>query len=513
MKILKTAALCWMLMGAVLPAFASTYYVSPTGNDLADGSSATPWKTLQHAADNVGPGDAVMVRAGTYVGFVLGWDFPQNGTPTQPILFQAEPGAIINSRNNKTADGINLEGASYIQIVGFTIQNNGSITRAGIRSVTNTNAVIRGNSVDGMGTWGIFTGFSENVLIEDNETSHSVSQHGIYVSNSADNPIIRGNHSWGNNSCGIHMNGDVSQGGDGIISGALVERNIIHDNGRSGGSGINCDGVQGSVIQNNLLNNNHASGISLYVIDGADGSKNNLVVNNTIIEAADARWAVNIQDGSTGNTVLNNILFNNHPWHGSISISANSLPGFSSDHNIVEGRFTTDDGNSVLTLSQWQSQTGQDGNSIIAGQASVFRNVVANDYHLSATSPAIDNGVPVTDVTTDIEGDPRPQGSGWDIGAYEYKPGIIYVSKDGSCNGHNPCRPNIQNGIALASAPSLIKITQETYNENIILDVDEEIPLQGGWDTNFTSSSSYTIINGSITITHGTMIFEYIILQ
>ena len=345
MKILETMALFCMLMGAVLPAFASMYYVSPTGNDLADGSSANPWKTLQHAADNVGPGDAVVVRAGTYAGFVLGWDFPQNGTPTQPILFQADPGTIINSRNNKTADGINLEGASYIQIVGFTIQNNGSITRAGIRSVTNANAVIRGNRVDGMGTWGIFTGFSENVLIEDNETSHSASQHGIYVSNSADNPVIRGNKSWGNYACGIHMNGDVSMGGDGIISGALVEGNIIHDNGSGGGSGINCDGVQNSVIQNNLLYNNHASGISLYVIDGADGSKNNLVVNNTIIEAADGRWAVNIQAGSTGNAVLNNILFNNHPWHGSISISANSLPGFSSDHNIVEGRFTTDDGN------------------------------------------------------------------------------------------------------------------------------------------------------------------------
>ena len=167
----------------------------------------------------------------------------------------------------------------------------------------------------------------------------------------------------------------------------------------------------------------------------------------------------------------------------------------------------------MLTLSQWQSQTGQDGNSIIASQASVFRNVVANDYHLSATSPAIDNGMSVTDVTTDIEGNSRPQGSGWDIGAYEYTPSTIYVSKDGSCNGHNPCRPNIQNGIALANAPSMIKITQDTYNENIVLNFNELITLEGGWDTNFTSNASYTTINGSITITNGTMIVEYIILE
>ncbi len=94
-------------------------------------------------------------------------------------------------------------------------------------------------------------------------------------------------------------------------------------------------------------------------------------------------------------------------------------------------------------------------------------------------------------------------------------PGLsaIYVSKDGLCSGHTPCFPNIQNGIAMASAPSIIKITQETYNENIILDFDEEITLQGGWDADFTSNSSYTSINGSITITNGTMIIENILLQ
>jgi hypothetical protein len=95
----------------------------------------------------------------------------------------------------------------------------------------------------------------------------------------------------------------------------------------------------------------------------------------------------------------------------------------------------------------------------------------------------------------------------------EMEEATIHVSKDGLCNGNNPCFPNIQNGIASASAPSAIKITQETYNENIILDFNEVITLQGGWDTNFTSNSSYTAINGSITITNGKMTIEKIILK
>ena len=91
------------------------------------------------------------------------------------------------------------------------------------------------------------------------------------MSNSADRPVIRGNTSRGNRQCGIHINGDASQGGDGIISGARIENNLISDNGRGGGSGINCDGVQDSKIQNNLLYENHSSGISLYRVDGAAG--------------------------------------------------------------------------------------------------------------------------------------------------------------------------------------------------------------------------------------------------
>lgn len=43
----------------------------------------------------------------------------------------------------------------------------------------------------------------------------------------------------------------------------------------------------------------------------------------------------------------------------------------------------------------------------------------SGDYHLQATSPCIDGGDPASPVTTDIDGDPRPQGTAPDIGADE----------------------------------------------------------------------------------------------
>jgi len=404
----------------------TTWYVSPSGSDAAPGtSSSAPFATLQHAADLVTTGDTVDILAGTYnQGFVLGWDNPQNGNPSAPITFHAEPGAIITGRNNKTADAIDLEGASYIVIEGFTITNPSSnITRAGIRSVTNNNVIIRNNNVDNMGTWGIFTAFSDDILIENNTASHSQTQHGIYVSNSSQRPTVRGNTLFGNYSCGLHMNGDVSQGGVGVITGALVENNIIYDNGIGGGSGINCDGVQNSRFQNNLIYDEHSSGISLYQIDAAHPSTGNVVVNNTIIIASDGRWAVNIQDASTQNLVYNNILLNENPSHGSIDISSDSLPGFASDYNAVIDRFTPDD-NNFNTLAQWQSATGQDLHSFIATESQLFTDPASNNFTLSATSPAIDTGAtsasPNQPPAYDLLNNPRPQGPGYDVGAYEF---------------------------------------------------------------------------------------------
>jgi parallel beta helix pectate lyase-like protein/List-Bact-rpt repeat protein len=405
--------------GALLPptlagaAPLRTFYVDPAGNDSAAGSSAAPWRTLQKAADTVRAGDLVIVRAGHYAGLYL----TTSGTATDPITFRGEPGAIVDSQNPRTQDGINLEGASYVVVESFTVTG---VPRAGIRSVVNHHVTIRNNTGDLNGRWGILTGFSDDLLIENNVMSRSQAEHGIYVSNSGDRPVIRRNHVWGNNANGIHMNGDLSQGGDGVISGAVVEDNIIHDNGVAGGSGINGDGVQSSIIRNNLLYNNHASGISLYQIDAGQPARNNQILNNTIVMASDARWAINIQNASTGNVVRNNILFNQHPFRGSIAISADSLPGFVSDTNVIMDRFSMDGGDTRVTLAAWRSASGQDAHSILATPATLFASFTGNDYHLSATSPARDAGGSVANVTDDLEGAPRPQGSAFDIGAYEF---------------------------------------------------------------------------------------------
>lgn len=408
-----------------------TFYVDPAGNDGAAGSIAAPWRTLQHAANVVQAGDLVIVRAGHFAGF----DLRTSGTSVNPIEFKADPGVFVDTPNPVTPNhGINLEGASWIVIEGFTVTG---MPRAGIRSVTNNHVTIRRNVMDSNTYWGFLSGFSDDLLIENNEASRSQVEHGIYVSNSGDRPVILHNHVWGNHANGIHMNGDVSQGDEGIISGAVVASNVIHGNGVAGGSGINCDGVQNSLFQNNLLYDNHAGGITLYQIDGGDVSKNNTVVHNTIVQAADARWAINITGGATGTTVLDNILYTFHSFRGSITVSADSLPGLVSDWNVVMDRFSVDDGDTRITLAQWRAATGQDLHSLIAVPAALFVNAAANDYHLSATSPARDAGVTIASAPDDINGTARPVGAAVDIGAYEYDPSAmpLGVARRGSATG------------------------------------------------------------------------------
>jgi hypothetical protein len=50
-----------------------------------------------------------------------------------------------------------------------------------------------------------------------------------------------------------------------------------------------------------------------------------------------------------------------------------------------------------------------------------FVDVAGKDLRLTPTSPLVDSGVELKQVRTDFIGVPRPQGAGYDIGAYEYK--------------------------------------------------------------------------------------------
>jgi hypothetical protein len=408
------------LLVMATPALAGTWHVATDGDDSAVGTQEAPWRTTQHAADRVAAGDMVIIHAGTYAGFVV----TAQGTEAQPIAFVADGIVNIDGAQTTNRDAILVNGGAWIRIEGFRVS---AARRAGIAALDCNHVTVTGNRADANARWGVFSSFCDDFAVENNELSRSASEHGVYASNSADRPVIRNNRIWGNGMCGVHLNGDIAFGGDGVISGAVIEGNVITDNGRLGGSGINGDGVTGAVIRNNVLDGNHASGISLYREDGGAPSTGNQLINNTVRQAADGRWALNLQNEASGNVVRNNILL--HPNPARRGIDACAECAVVADHNAFEEAELFETG--TLTL--------RDG------------------------SPAIDAGNQTGAPAVDITGIARPQGAGIDIGAYERgsdDPGDPFVGpageepeddetmSSGGCDAAHPCG-GLMIGIAL----------------------------------------------------------------
>src|SRR5262249_4453300 len=80
-----------LTLGAAGSASAAAYYVAPTGSDTNNGSSTSPWATLQHAVETVAAGDTILVRSGTYAGCRI----RNSGTPAAPKTLARDVGAAV----------------------------------------------------------------------------------------------------------------------------------------------------------------------------------------------------------------------------------------------------------------------------------------------------------------------------------------------------------------------------------------------------------------------------------
>ena len=91
----------------------TTRYVSNGGNDGNDGSTReTAWRTIQHAANRVCPGDTVLIDGGAYPGTVY---FRVAGAAAKPITFKAIPG-----------EKVTIDGLGERLTVGFVLYGKGS---------------------------------------------------------------------------------------------------------------------------------------------------------------------------------------------------------------------------------------------------------------------------------------------------------------------------------------------------------------------------------------------------
>lgn len=379
--------------------------------------------TLQEAADAAVPGDTILVFEGSYEGFQI----DGSGDAGSPIVYQAVGDVAITSPA-PTGDGIRIQNASHVRVIGFRVADvpqrciaaRGATPDAPMVDVWVVGNDCRRAGVEGLYLSELSDSHVELNVIVDSGQSGSTRSHGIYLANAgSDGTTLCGNDISGagpDESNGIHVNGDLSVGGDGIVSGLLVEANVIHGNAQNG---LNLDGVQASVFRNNLVYGNGRNALRAYAIDGAEGPLDLVVVANTLLTPAGGGWPLKLSEDLGGHVVFDNVLLTEDPDLGSISLDAS--PGFQSAANAVVDRFSADGEASYLTLAEWQA-LGFDAGSLVTSGAALFV-APGTDFHLLAGAPATDAGLAtfagVSAPALDLEGAARPAGAGWDMGCYE----------------------------------------------------------------------------------------------
>lgn len=361
---------------SALPIFSIDVTTDPTDTDCTSTSihcvddtpgEAQEFSTIQAAVDMALPGDLVRIYGGTYVGFEVN----SSGTEDSPIVVKAaENGTIVSGgvTYNGESYGILLNDVSYVTIDGITIEgalfnpHMGIAARGATATAPMQGLVIRNNRVSHAEQSNIYLSQVSHSLVNGNSASNSLESHGIYLANGgADNTSLIGNTVVNNASMGIHLNGDLSIGGDGLQSELIIRGNIIYSNT----NGLSMDGVQNTIISNNLIYGNIRHALRAFRIDGGQGPKSLVLINNTLV--SENGWPIKVSEDNGDHTLFNNILINRGDY-GSISVeNADLTTGF----NIVNDAFSLN--GTTYDFIGWRS-IGQGASSIVSpGMDTLFK--------------------------------------------------------------------------------------------------------------------------------------------
>ena len=177
---------------------AADYVVSPTGSDTASGLSGAPWKTIQRAL-SIGEGGRRRHRRGRDLrGVRLRRRLGNGGGPYRVQGAQPLGREDQRATSGSSEDFVQLSSCSFITVDGFEVsgaprsgiailgnQDDGSDARGVI--IQNCYSHNNGGTTVAGRHDGIFSGFALDLTIQDNRID-TTGEHGIYVSNAADNP-------------------------------------------------------------------------------------------------------------------------------------------------------------------------------------------------------------------------------------------------------------------------------------------------------------------------------------
>ncbi len=251
--------------------------------------------------------------------------------------------------------------------------------------VTLTKNVVNGNTAKERGG-GVFLGSSGNATLNGNTVTHNVADAGGGLFLRASAATLSENV--------IEYN-TVNQSGGGLYlregSNAELVNNIIADNQADvAGSGLYVAGSSSRLLHTTIARNSGGQSTGVYVDEDASGNTSVVTLTNNILVSHTIGIYV-----TTGNTAtLTVTLWGSGAW---------------ANNNPFEGPGT------IVSTRNYEGDPA-------------FVDPDAGDYHIGFNSAAIDTGANVG-ITVDIDGEVRPVGTGYDIGAdeYPYQPHCLYL--------------------------------------------------------------------------------------
>lgn len=364
-----------------------------------------PCKTIYYASTKLVAGDTLYVRGGTYdegtnTPNATVWRAPNGGTFNNPITLKAYPGETVIYDGG--THGVSGDCTYYIWL-GFGSTN----------SAPNSNhkyIVVDGFILQNFKGEAISMNRSANNITIQNTTIKNTriachSGHGIYIQGYANpwpiNITIRNNYFSTPLGASLHMWHGIPNGSGRSGENIFFYNNIIE--GLQTGF-VAGDGAKDIYLYNNTFYGGIGEAINLRHRGQDSGSPHmsNIVIKNNIIYSTNGNGFSDSLANSDIYTEDNNLWYDNtgKPF------CLNSVSG------TCGGRYS---------LSEYRNIRGQGQYSIQTDP--LFINATTKNFRLSSGSPAVDKGTTLSIVPNDYDGNKRPLGLKYDIGAYEYASG------------------------------------------------------------------------------------------
>lgn len=425
-------------------ASATNYYVAKnhaSANDSNPGTLNSPWKTIQHAAEILQPGDTVFIRTGVYSEQVN--TTPSGNAVNGSIVFTAFPGEKPAIDGNIVSSGRTGFGIthSYIKLIGLEIRN----WETGIWMEIGGNIELADCEVHHC-MFGIGAANGAHDFVLTRVEMHHFDLYGFDASPSGGADCYNGTL----NDCISHTARARQQNVDGFALGHGTQHDFVFNHcitydvfdGFDISSGnttlnqclaYNCWNGNYKLWQDNVKLINcigHCCPGSNVELDWDEQPGTTWLINCTFYNAGTFTiWVENAKDRLR---MYNCILAGGD--NIGLAFEQMGVGNYKGDYNIFHNdnpyRAVAVAYTDEFTLDQvkngaWTSYSGQDAHSIVDNvDVNLFVDPANSNLHLIESSPAVDRARGDLAPPIDFDRNPRPIGNGFDIGAYEYQQAV-----------------------------------------------------------------------------------------